>query len=222
MIHVYAVLEANAEVPPFEGIDDEPVAAVAVEGLTAAISVLRQPAEPSGDNLVRHADVVDLLARVNGAVVPARFATTLASREALAAAVGPRAPELRAALARVRGCVELSVLVFRPAAEPAPPVEPRAATGGEYLRRRLAERTTADRLADELTAPLEHHARASVGKRVASPNVVLGRRYLVESGRVDAFRAAVLAVTREHPELSIVCTGPWPPYSFVESGADPQ
>jgi hypothetical protein len=216
MIHVYAMLEENAEVPPFEGIDDEPVAAMAVEGLTAAVSVLRQPAEPSGDNLVRHADVVDLLARINPAVVPARFTRPLESPEALAAAVGPRAPELRAALARVRGCVELSVLVFRPAAERGPTETAPASTGGEYLRLRLAEQTAAERLAEELTAPLARHARASVARRVASPNFVLGRRYLVESPRVDAFRAGVLAVTREHPELSIVCTGPWPPYSFVE------
>ena len=220
MIHVYAVLDENAEVPPFEGIDDEPVAALPVEGLTAAISVLRQPAEPSGDNLVRHADVVDLLARVNNAVVPARFARPLESREALVAAMGPRAPELRAALARVRGCLELSVLVFRPAAERASSLKPRALTGAEYLRLRLAERTAADRLTEELTTPLARHARASVAKRVSSPNFVLGRRYLVEAGRVDAFRAAVLAVTREHPKLSIICTGPWPPYSFVEGGTE--
>jgi len=32
---------------------------------------------------------------------------------------------------------------------------------------------------------------------------------------VDAFAAAVARLQDEHPELSILCTGPWPPYSFV-------
>jgi hypothetical protein len=208
MIHVYAVLEEGAEVPPLEGVDSVPVAPCAVDGLTAAISVLREPAEPTDANLVRHADVVDRLATVNGAVIPARFTRPLASREALEAAVSPKTAELHAALARVRGCVELGVLVFRPHGEDAP----RAATGREYLRAKLDEQ----RIFDHLAQPLEDHARASTPRRAASPNLVLGRTYLVESRRVDAFRGAVAALTREHPDLSIVCTGPWPPYNFVD------
>ena len=38
--------------------------------------------------------------------------------------------------------------------------------------------------------------------------------YLVATRNVPAFRKAVDALEEAHPELTIVCTGPWPPYSF--------
>jgi hypothetical protein len=41
--------------------------------------------------------------------------------------------------------------------------------------------------------------------------------YLVDRGAVDGFLARVEELRRERPELEIVCTGPWPPYSFAEA-----
>ena len=43
--------------------------------------------------------------------------------------------------------------------------------------------------------------------------------YLVDRAHVDAFVAAVRALQREHAGLSVLCTGPWPPYSFAEEPA---
>jgi hypothetical protein len=40
--------------------------------------------------------------------------------------------------------------------------------------------------------------------------------YLVDRAAVDGFVAAVRELQHEHRELSILCTGPWPPYSFAE------
>ena len=55
-------------------------------------------------------------------------------------------------------------------------------------------------------------ARAPRGARAAARR--LPRRRTRE---VDGFVAAVRALQHEHPELSILCTGPWPPYSFAEA-----
>ena len=40
--------------------------------------------------------------------------------------------------------------------------------------------------------------------------------YLVDRAAVDGFVAAVRELQHEHRGLSILCTGPWPPYSFAE------
>jgi hypothetical protein len=40
--------------------------------------------------------------------------------------------------------------------------------------------------------------------------------YLVERAAVDGFVAAVRELQHEHSDLSILCTGPWPAYSFAE------
>jgi Gas vesicle synthesis protein GvpL/GvpF len=39
--------------------------------------------------------------------------------------------------------------------------------------------------------------------------------YLLPSDRVGVFTAEVEQLQQRHPQLSLTCTGPWPPYSFV-------
>jgi len=39
--------------------------------------------------------------------------------------------------------------------------------------------------------------------------------YLVERDRVDEFARSVETYASAHPELSLVCTGPWAPASFA-------
>jgi hypothetical protein len=48
---------------------------------------------------------------------------------------------------------------------------------------------------------------------------LLRAAYLVDRDAVGGFTARVDALQREHPELAVLCTGPWPPYSFAEGGA---
>ena len=40
--------------------------------------------------------------------------------------------------------------------------------------------------------------------------------YLVPTDGVERFAEQVRTVADRHPELWLSCTGPWPPYSFVE------
>ena len=40
-------------------------------------------------------------------------------------------------------------------------------------------------------------------------------RYLVARDDVEGFVAEVERYAGEHPELAVVCTGPWAPYSFA-------
>jgi hypothetical protein len=47
---------------------------------------------------------------------------------------------------------------------------------------------------------------------------LLRASYLVERTAVPQFRSVVERLQRIHPEVAILCTGPWPPYSFVDSG----
>jgi hypothetical protein len=42
--------------------------------------------------------------------------------------------------------------------------------------------------------------------------------YLVDRDDVEAFVALVRRLQDEHEDLALVCTGPWPPFSFAEGG----
>jgi hypothetical protein len=57
------------------------------------------------------------------------------------------------------------------------------------------------------------HARTEEGR---SQGEVVCASYLVPSDGVERFAEQVRVVADRHPELWLSCTGPWPPYSFVE------
>ena len=117
-----------------------------------------------------------------------------------------RRDELRAALERVRGAVELAV---RARANEAEAALPATRNGREYLAARLGR----SRAAVELHEPLAALARASV---IQPGDELLRAAYLVDRDAAAAFIERVRDLQRAHPELALVCTGPWPPYSFAE------
>jgi len=176
------------------------------------VSRLEDPPEATETSILRHARVVEELTRTGGAVLPARFGLAFPDEVGLRRAVHENAGNLRAGLNRVRGCVELGLRVLAPEAE-AQPVA--TGSGGDYLRARLRETTARDRLAREVDDALAGLARDRVRSAPPSGEVLLTAAYLVPEGSVEEFRRALRKLEWSHPELDLVCTGPWPPYSFA-------
>ena len=205
VLYVYAFVLAPPEVPEAKGINEAAISAEGVDGLAVVVS--RHDATPSGSDaaVLAHARVVDAVLGANDAVVPARFGAVYADEAALRADVAPRASELESALARVRDAVELGLRALAPQMEPAI-----ARTGTEYMRARLDRR---------LHAPLARIARETTTTVGATPRLLFSAAYLVSRSDVRAFRAAVEQLQAAHQELGLVCTGPWPPYSFVTAEA---
>jgi hypothetical protein len=141
-------------------------------------------------------------------VLPAQFSRPFAGDEDLVSAVAAKAPELGRRLQRVRGCVELGLRVVAPA----PRAEPAVGSGAEYMRARLDEEHRRSRLIAELDEPLARLSQETAGGAVAGN--VFERAYLVRAEDVSAFLDTVRELQAAHPELSVACTGPWPPYSF--------
>jgi hypothetical protein len=149
----------------------------------------------------------------HGAVLPLRFGTILGDPGALRAVLDEEQVRFRVLLSRVRGCVELAVRVGLV------PSEPRAASGGaDYIRGRLAARQREENAADRVLAPLRSLARATARPPVQSGSTTVSESYLVSRAKVELFAAEVRALQAQNPGLSISCTGPWGPYSFVNGG----
>ena len=156
-----------------------------------AVGVVVAPAseeEADAEALWQRETLLEELMRER-ALLPVRYGTRVEDDAAAAAAVEPRAGELAAALERVRGAVEVSV---------------RAVAAGD------PGEGESDAVHERLSAAAREHARH------AGPEL-LRAAYLVDHAQVDGFVAAVRALQDEHPQLSILCTGPWPPYSFAEA-----
>ena len=208
MLYVYAFVSAPASLPDVSGVEGSPLGARRIDVLDAVVSEHDRPVDTSETAVLEHARVVEALAGANEGVLPARFGGMHADEAALSAAVAGR--ELVEALGRVRGCVELGLRVLGAAGSQAS-----AATGAEYMRARLERRRELERLADELHVPLAALARDSTLALGTTPRLLLTAAYLVPRGDVEAFGETVASLQAAHPELGIVCTGPWPPYSFA-------
>jgi len=148
--------------------------------------------------MIRLYAFVEGLTALPDAVLPVRFGETFPDEAALNAAVARRASRVRDALELVRGRVEIGVRVSSRQRAAAP------TNGTAYLRTRLAELGRSTALHERLQALACATIEAPGGETA----------FLVDREDVDAARSLVLAFADEHPELSVVCTGPWAPYSF--------
>lgn len=210
MLYLYALTEHPAVVPSTLGLEGTPLAVERLDGIEAIVGVVGRQVEATEDAVLTHARIVDELAVLNEAVLPARFGRGYADAEALRTAVAEQADALRLALDRVRGCLELGLRVL---SEPSDGDSP--GTGREYMLDRLDRRRRAERLADEVHAPLAALARAETRTVAATPQLLLSAAYLVPREALERFQSALGELESAHPELSLACTGPWPPYSFA-------
>jgi gas vesicle protein GvpL/GvpF len=207
VIHVYGIVDELDSLPPVGGIDDARLECRRVDDLELVVSEVPRD-EVTQESVLRHAEVVEALMSRSRAVLPAQFSRPFAGDEDLVSAVAAKAPELGRRLQRVRGCVELGLRVVAPA----PRAEPAVGSGAEYMRARLDEEHRRSRLVAELDEPLARLSQETAGGAVAGN--VFERAYLVRAEDVSAFLDTVRELQAAHPELSVACTGPWPPYSF--------
>ena len=212
MIYLYAVAEALDGLPELPGLQGAALERRTVDGLDLVVSEHEVTTlDATEEAVLAHARVVAALVGRSAALLPARFGRGFRDEDALRDAIRGRAASLREALAQVRGCVELGVRVLRE--EPAP--SPAPASGRAFMEAKLARQEESERLARELHEPLAALARASTRTVAQTPRLLLSGAYLVEPREVDAFRSRVVELEAAHPELSFVCTGPWPAYSFA-------
>lgn len=216
MIYLYAITERSAGVPGATGFDDAPLE-MARSAHVAALYSTHQAVDPRprADALLRHEQVVEHAMR-QGAILPARFGTTFDSDEALRAAVDLAGDHLRRQLELVRGCVELAVRVGLPARQAAAPPD-----GRGYLEAKLADHRELEAISREALAPLANLAvRARRDERRSDGNV-LRASYLVAEDMVERFADEVRLLADRLPDVWLSCTGPWPPYTFVNLEESP-
>jgi hypothetical protein len=218
MLHMYALVRHPAALPDVRGIDDEPLrTSAAADGIDAVVSETRHgPGAPSEAAILAHARVVEAVAAVNDSVLPARFSAGVAGEDELRQQLAGRRDQILQALERVAGCVEIGLRVL-PEGRDDPA---QAASGSEYMRRRLDEITGAEKLAQNLHEELASAARESSCNVLARRDVVLTGAYLVARADLDDFHATLREAERNVAGVTLVTTGPWPPYSFALIEAD--
>jgi Gas vesicle synthesis protein GvpL/GvpF len=206
LIYMYALTDR-----PGAALPDPSLRELAAHGVAAVFTPGDRELEPTPEVLWAHEKIVERLMR-DRTVVPLRFGTTLADEDAVHDLLKTRGIQFARILDRVRGHVELSVRVAGREAVP----EDEPASGTEYMRHRLGARRDAERVASAVHAPLARMADGSTRDPHPRGGFLMAGSYLLPEDRVDRFVDQVHELQRTHRELALTCTGPWPPYSFVE------
>ena len=211
MIWVYAICDRPGSAPPREpGLAGAPLEVLREGPLQAVFSRHGgdDVGEPTPEALWAHERVVERL-MADRAVLPMRFGSRVADDDSLRRVLVSGREEYVAALARVSGRVELGVraLARDGAAEPVPA----GLSGRDYVLAKL----DGSRRATALHEPLAALAADARRQAPAGSDELLRGAYLVERLQVAPFRAAVERLQAAHPDAAILCTGPWPPYSFT-------
>ncbi len=212
MIHVYGVVDGLDELPALAGVDEAPLERRRVAGLELVLSSGERPpsGELSRETVLRHAQVVEALMGRSAAILPAQLGHAFRDEDQLAAAIEEQAAQLERGLERVRGCVEFGLRATGEATD-----VPEADTGAGYMHARLEQTRLEDDLVDRLHEPLARLARATTLQRRAGG---VTAAYLVARDDAAAFEAAAARLERT-PGVTVVCTGPWPPYSFADGAS---
>ncbi len=219
MLHLYGIVEPHVA-PAGAGVGGGPLIPIACGDVVAVASEHSRPfdATPSEETLWEHEDVLETLLEA-GPVLPVRFGVRFADREAMRAAVQPRSADLAAALSRLRDKVELSVRLLaredgrRPVATG---IDADAGPGARYLLERLEQKRDASRKLDTVRSRLAPRAVAERSQLLPRAGTLAASAFLVEQGAVQGFRQEAHDLEQELDDVVLVCTGPWPPYNFVD------
>ena len=189
-------------------IEHEGLAAVVSDYVGDAVSVTRE-------NVLAHERVVQqVLAQTTP--LPFRFGT-LVSEARLRNYLTTQKSALCTQLARVRGCVEMSVKVIRDKeAFESESTGQDSTTRWEPMAGEPVERSQerAEEIAGWLAERLASTVRESVVSVRPQEMLSVAAAYLVEVARLEEYRERLRRARDERREIHFLTSGPWPPYSF--------
>ena len=181
---------------------------------SGGLSALCAPAserEVTPEALWRHEALLEELMEERD-LLPVRFGT-LVPDEAAAARGGGRAPRRARGRARARARRRGAGAARRAARARARPRRP--ASGREYLRAKVA------RLDDRPGGCTSRSPRSRATATSSRAGSCCAPPTSSTATPSTQLRRAGPRLQRAHPELALLCTGPWPPYSFAGGEHEP-
>src|SRR5688572_15613666 len=220
--HIYCIVARSLDAPrELTGIAGARVEAALAAHLGVWYS--EHDAAPAADAAAirAHHAVVQAAMTPAQTPIPVRFGQWFGSVGNAVAQVSAEEAKWLAQLERFAGCVEFGVNVTAADPQAARDVQPPRESGTAYMaalaqrhaeaQRRRAEGEAIAARMDEALAGLV------VDTRVELPGAagLVSFAHLVARPRQDRYHAALAEIRRVRPELTLRCSGPWPPYSFV-------
>ena len=229
IICIYALVSPAPARLTIAGIGGERLRVIAVDRVAAVVGEIRRVPAPTITNLRRYAAIVEAIAVKVPAVLPARFATTVADREELAFILRSRGTALRQRLRAVRGRAQMTIRLVsesessdalfpsqsRAAGRARVRLEHKATQGTQYLRQRMA--ISAKMRAVAGFEPIRNAVQRFVkDERVEKRGDVVTVNHLVPRTAVSRYLTAVEHAAEEGT-VRLSVSGPWAPYAFADN-----
>jgi hypothetical protein len=216
-LYVYAIIDAP----------------IPVDDLTPAVSLVTGPAcwsvvtwvdrvpQPTAEALAAQDALVRALTARAAALLPLRFGTSYENETAFHMRLAEiDADRLRAALARVRGCAQMTLRAFRSsasasAASPVAAPDSAAKPGTAYLTQRAAVLKAAPECLQPLRQQLASLVREEIVEASHHAPLIETAFHLIARGDADRYDAIASAWTPP-ADIIIRVSGPSPAYAFTK------
>ena len=187
-------------------------------------------------NVLAHQEVVDAALRLSKSLIPCRFGTWFPDDSKILTVLEENYADLDAQLTKLDGKMEVGVqAIFGrqdahtvPATPPQTPKEEEPekplTVGATYLLKKKRQldaikelEEEADRFSqklDQAMSPLWSDVK--VEKRSTDKGLLLSVCYLVDQQRIPSFKHAYQDFRNRTPNLRMLYTGPWAPYTFAD------
>ncbi len=195
MIYLYAITPRSGRpLPDRAGMGDQALEKLEIGPVDAVISRCLGGRFPlSESNLWIHEGVVESLMKTR-CTLPVRFGTYLSDEEALVELIARNLDTLLVDIVRLEGCVELGLRVLG--------ASPEEHETGELSAMRIHESILAE-------------VEGSLDTTPGAQGALLTGIYLVKKDRLQHVQAHIGRLRARFEGLNFLCTGPWPPYHFV-------
>ena len=227
--YLYGVLPAGSDPPPagLGGVGGAGVRSVGRGALCAWVETVDDRAiTPTLERVRNHDAVLGAALAAGTTPLPARFGQTFGSDEECMDALQSAEARLVADLERVRGMVEMRVLIPLAVAGPASIPAGDTAPGTAYMQRLMERRSLEARLhaaasaiRDEVATLVRPLAREDAFVLGPAPSHVLTLSHLIARDEVASYRAALAEARLDATAKRLVISGPVAPYQFVSPPA---
>ena len=231
--YLYCILQAGGEPPPDlrAGVGGSPVRMLSAGPLAAWVETVAQRSiAPSIEGARTHDAIISAALDRGDTPLPARFGQIFESDEACRDALVERMARIEGDLARVRGCVEMRVIVRLPrpdAGTISDEPEPGASPGTAYMQKLQRGRTleqivqaSASAVRRRLTETVGAFVRDEAVTLVPLPAATLTISHLVPRDEIAAYRSALDDVAPGVRVDRLIISGPVAPYQFVSASHD--
>ncbi len=243
---IYAILSSNedtetltAHLSDMKGISGAELSVVRYGTIAAIISDIRRTeliADQS--NAIAYAGVIEALVK-SYALLPVRFGSVMESNDAISKMIERNDPDIRSNLQKVDGKQEFGLRIFCVSSVlraeliekselevKNPPLSEKEITysaSREWVNKKLKEHrfeelllVYVDSVITQITSLLSRLNAVSDFKKMVSATHIVDAVFLLEKDKQNDLVDAVKALQSQHPGLTFILTGPWPPYSFVD------